>query len=56
MRRYSPLEFIYAFMTRTGRMSDQRLSAQYPELFAQFERAGVLKGKVGSHEKSGHTA
>ena len=32
--RYTPHEFIYAFMTRTGRMTDARLASQYPELFA----------------------
>lgn len=31
--RYTPHEFIYAFMKRTGRMTDERLAAQYPELF-----------------------
>ncbi|RYF65458.1 MAG: hypothetical protein EOO39_24825, partial [Cytophagaceae bacterium] len=30
MQRYSPIEFIHAFMTRTGRMSDERLAEQYP--------------------------
>lgn len=33
MERYTPHEFIYAFMTRTGRMSDDRLAKLYPELF-----------------------
>ncbi len=59
MRRYSPLEFIHAFMTRTGRMDEQRLARLYPELHAQFETAGVLKVKPVSHEnyeKSGHAA
>ena len=55
MERYTPLEFIYAFMTRTGRMTDQRLSEQYPELFAQFENADVLKNRA-SREESGHPA
>ena len=34
MDKYTPHEFIYAFMTRTGRMNDARLVVQYPELFA----------------------
>lgn len=32
--RYSPREFVYAFMTRTGRVDDARLAADFPELFA----------------------
>jgi 2-polyprenyl-6-methoxyphenol hydroxylase-like FAD-dependent oxidoreductase len=42
MRQYTPYEFIHAFMTRTGRMDEGRLAAQYPELFAQLEREGVV--------------
>lgn len=56
MRRYSPYEFIHAFMTRTGRMSDKRLAEQYPELFAQLKHEGVLREKTASHEESGHPA
>ncbi|MDB5929074.1 MAG: Monooxygenase, FAD-binding protein [Polaromonas sp.] len=55
MQRYSPFEFIHAFMTRTGRMSNDRLAHQYPELFAQFEQAGVLN-QTAQHEESGHPA
>ncbi len=55
MQRYTPLEFIHAFMTRTGRLGNERLAAQYPELFAQFEKAGVL-GKAAQPEESGHPA
>lgn len=42
MRQYTPYEFIHAFMTRTGRMDERRLAVQYPELFAQLEREGVV--------------
>ena len=56
MRRYSPFEFIHAFMTRTGRIDEQRLAKLYPELFAQFERAGVLKDEPASHAPSGRAA
>ncbi|MES2361740.1 MAG: FAD-dependent monooxygenase [Pseudomonadota bacterium] len=56
MQRYSPLEFIHAFMTRTGRMGEKRLSEQYPELFAQFESAGVLKKPPAPREESRHPA
>jgi len=56
IRRYSPYEFIHAFMTRTGRLSDKRLAEQYPELFAQLKREGVLRDKMASHEESGHPA
>ncbi|MES2910128.1 MAG: FAD-dependent monooxygenase [Pseudomonadota bacterium] len=55
MERYTPLEFIYAFMTRTGRMTDQRLSEQYPDLFAQWKSAGVVKGSA-AREESGNIA
>lgn len=55
MQRYTPFEFIYAFMTRTGRLGDDRLAQQYPELFAQFEKAGVLH-KAAQAEESGHPA
>jgi len=41
MRRYTPYGFIHAFMTRTGRLSEERLQQQYPELFAQFQREGL---------------
>ena len=56
MRRYTPYGFIHAFMTRTGRMSDQRLAAQYPELFSQFQREGLVARKAASPKASGHTA
>jgi 2-polyprenyl-6-methoxyphenol hydroxylase-like FAD-dependent oxidoreductase len=56
MQRYSPFEFIHAFMTRTGRMNELRLSEQYPELFAQFKEAGVLKPASLPREESGHPA
>lgn len=53
MRRYKPYEFIYAFMTRTGRLGDGRLSAQYPQLFAQLQREGVVPA---AREAKGHPA
>ncbi len=37
MREYTPLEFVHAFMTRTGRVSEERLAASYPELYAQIK-------------------
>lgn len=55
MQRYTAFEFIYAFMTRTGRVGNERLAQQYPELFAQFEKAGVLH-KAAQTEESGHPA
>lgn len=42
MQRYTPFEFIHAFMTRTGRLDNERLAKQYPELFAQFLQASAL--------------
>ncbi len=43
MRRCSPLEFIHAYMTRTGRMGNGRLAANYPELVGQLVAAGVMQ-------------
>ena len=40
-RRFSALEFVHAFMRRTGRMTDTRLEAGYPELVAQWRAAGI---------------
>ncbi len=54
MQQYTPFEFIHAFMTRTGRLNEERLSHQYPELFAQFEKAGVVN--KAQPEESGHVA
>lgn len=42
MQLYAPLEFVYAYMTRTGRMSDERLRADYPELMQEMEAAGIV--------------
>lgn len=39
MDRYTPYEFVHAFMTRTGRVSEERLAAAYPELVAQIRKA-----------------
>lgn len=41
MDGYCPHEFIYQFMTRTGRVDGLRLRDQYPELFKELENAGV---------------
>ena len=32
--RYTPKQFVYAFMTRTGRVDDARLALDFPELYA----------------------
>lgn len=37
MRIYSPYEFVHAFMTRTGRVSEERLAQAYPELVRQIQ-------------------
>ncbi|MDO8776976.1 MAG: FAD-dependent monooxygenase [Burkholderiaceae bacterium] len=42
MRLYSPLQFVYSYMTRTGRMGKGRLAADYPELVEQLVEAGVM--------------
>ena len=41
MDTYSPHEFVYHFMTRTGRVNHERLVQQFPELMAQMREAGV---------------
>jgi len=41
MRIDSPHEFVYRFMTRTGRVDRDRLKLQYPELVREMEEAGV---------------
>lgn len=56
MRRYAPYEFIHAFMTRTGRMTDKRLAEQYPDLFAQFRSRGLVRDARAATEPSGHAA
>ena len=40
MDNYTPEEFVYQFMTRTGRVNDERLREQYPELMVRLGRAG----------------
>jgi len=47
MQQYTPLEFIYAFMTRTGRVSDERLATSYPELFTQIQHARKARAATG---------
>lgn len=42
MDRYSAHEFVYRFMTRTGRVSDARLATSYPQLYAELCSAGVV--------------
>ena len=50
MRRYTPYGFIHAFMTRTGRLNEERLQQQYPELFAQFQREGLTQMALAAPE------
>jgi 2-polyprenyl-6-methoxyphenol hydroxylase-like FAD-dependent oxidoreductase len=38
IEQYSPEDFVYNFMTRTGRVDDARLAAQFPELMARLGR------------------
>ncbi|WP_153136919.1 FAD-dependent monooxygenase [Paraburkholderia agricolaris] len=42
MGQYTPHEFIYQFMTRTGRVDAARLREQYPALVAELEVAGAI--------------
>lgn len=42
MDSYTAHEFVYRFMTRTGRVDLQRLRIQYPDLVREFESAGLI--------------
>ncbi|MCC4284848.1 FAD-dependent monooxygenase [Marinobacter salarius] len=37
MDKYSPKEFVYRFMTRTGRVDDERLMSEFPDLAEKLE-------------------
>jgi 2-polyprenyl-6-methoxyphenol hydroxylase-like FAD-dependent oxidoreductase len=37
MERYTPEEFVYQFMTRTGRVDDKRLREQFPALMERLD-------------------
>jgi hypothetical protein len=34
----APLEFVYDFMTRTGRMDNERLRREHPQFMARYEK------------------
>jgi len=36
MDNYTPEEFVYQFMTRTGRIDDARLHNEFPELMQRL--------------------
>lgn len=42
MESYTPHEFVYHFMTRTGRVDAARLREQYPALMQELANAGAL--------------
>jgi 2-polyprenyl-6-methoxyphenol hydroxylase-like FAD-dependent oxidoreductase len=42
MAQYTPEEFVYRFMTRTGRVSDERLASAFPKLYAQLLAAKAV--------------
>jgi 2-polyprenyl-6-methoxyphenol hydroxylase-like FAD-dependent oxidoreductase len=48
MDTYAPHEFIYRFMTRTGRINPDRLRAQFPELMQKIEASGELPELAGT--------
>jgi len=48
MDSYGPHEFIYRFMTRTGRINPDRLRAQFPELMQKIEASGELPELAGT--------
>ena len=43
MRKYSTAEFVHAYMKRTGRMSDERLWRDYPQMMEAMARQGVVE-------------
>ncbi len=43
MEQYTPHEFVYQFMVRTGRVDDQRLASSYPALYETLRKAGATK-------------
>ena len=55
MQQHSPHEIVYAFMTRTGRMSDLRLAQQYPALYEQWVTLGIAEPQALS-APLGHAA
>ncbi|WP_250481230.1 FAD-dependent monooxygenase [Caballeronia sp. GAOx1] len=42
MTSFAPHQFVYQFMTRTGRVDVARLREQYPELVRELESAGAI--------------
>ena len=43
MRKYSTAEFVHAYMKRTGRMSDERLWRDYPQMMEAMAQQGVVE-------------
>jgi len=48
MDAYGPYEFVYRYMTRTGRISLDRLRAQFPDLVREIEASGELPELAGA--------
>ncbi|MGE8452877.1 MAG: 2-polyprenyl-6-methoxyphenol hydroxylase, partial [Pseudomonadales bacterium] len=44
----TPHEFVFRFMTRTGRVDVERMRAQFPELMAELAAGGVTVLETGS--------
>ncbi|MGT2509391.1 FAD-dependent monooxygenase [Cupriavidus basilensis] len=44
----TPYEFVFRFMTRTGRLDTERLQAQFPALMAELAAGGVAALATGS--------
>lgn len=42
MEAYTPHQFVYQFMTRTGRVSNKRLASSFPSLYAELQAAGAV--------------
>lgn len=44
MQIYDPIDFVYAYMTRTGRLDDQRLRAQFPKFMEMVDEQRARHG------------
>ena len=45
MDTLQPIDFVFDFMTRTGRMDDARLREQHPQFMRRYEACSTLPSK-----------
>lgn len=48
MTQYTPHAFVYQFMTRTGRVTPERLAKAFPQLYAELVAAGATGEALGA--------